>query len=679
MIMAPRAPRSSPAPASASTSPSPSESDGEEPTSVLYVLRRDAKSVKSKLEEASLLDRRHRIAPAASSAGGVASSPPFPTPDSSRATPSLDGCVAIPVAAEGWELFRRFSEGDDEGDEGEGGRWLDLIVARGMQVCPLSTAALGNRKNRRLRPRAGSSDAGAPLSDVQRALVDTLCDWLESNGACDDGRSIEARIEGSVRGLSARTCPKKLEIVGDDRTLVIPRWALLVNSGRGEGDCASPEFASKKGSDEYRDLLLAVIREAGRGANGEDRGVSDPNRPAHRVDCHAAAIRNLQSRLWRDLSLLFDCPRVVRRGDVDPDSGVRESGHRILWPKPDDRPDGESTGEPEGDFDRGFLPATTGPGTPGWIVVTEHGIRQSFDLTRVMFSRGNVTEKRRFGSLVQPGERVLDMYAGIGYYALPALISGKARHVVACEWNPRAVRALRHNLKDNGVEDRATALEGDCRACLREYARHDDDDDNDDDDSGSGNTENNGDGNGNNGRLAPEERHFDRISLGLLPSSEGGWPTAASCLRPDVGGWLHVHGNVPATERADWTHWVCRRLADIAKEQRRGRRHGRDDGWIAVCVRVERVKSFAPKIDHLVADVFVGPSDSPKFPDLPLRSSAGGAGRSSCKESTTTTTSRTTGTVDEGARTFVATPARVAPPSCALGEGGVLRQRWMRE
>ena len=32
--------------------------------------------------------------------------------------------------------------------------------------------------------------------------------------------------------------------------------------------------------------------------------------------------------------------------------------------------------------------------------------------------------------------------------------------------------------------------------------------------------------------------------LGLIPSSEEGWPVACSCLRSDKGGWLHVHGNV---------------------------------------------------------------------------------------------------------------------------------------
>ena len=39
-----------------------------------------------------------------------------------------------------------------------------------------------------------------------------------------------------------------------------------------------------------------------------------------------------------------------------------------------------------------------------------------------------------------------------------------ARHVYACEWNPAAVQALKHNLARNGVAARCTVLEGDCTA-----------------------------------------------------------------------------------------------------------------------------------------------------------------------------------------------------------------------
>ena len=36
----------------------------------------------------------------------------------------------------------------------------------------------------------------------------------------------------------------------------------------------------------------------------------------------------------------------------------------------------------------------------------------------------------------------------------------------------------------------------------------------------------------------------DRVNLGLIPSSEEGWPVACAALKRSTGGWLHIHGNV---------------------------------------------------------------------------------------------------------------------------------------
>ena len=60
----------------------------------------------------------------------------------------------------------------------------------------------------------------------------------------------------------------------------------------------------------------------------------------------------------------------------------------------------------------------------------------------------------------------------------------------------------------------------------------------------------------------------DRISLGLLPSSEGGWRTALSVLNRERGGWLHIHGNVPTSERDTWAFWICTKIDDILSKER---------------------------------------------------------------------------------------------------------------
>jgi tRNA wybutosine-synthesizing protein 2 len=210
---------------------------------------------------------------------------------------------------------------------------------------------------------------------------------------------------------------------------------------------------------------------------------------------------------------------------------------------------------------------------------------------------------------------------GIGYYSLPALIHGKARHVYSCEWNPHAASFLRYNLEQNGVSDRATVLDGDSRI-----------------------------------RLAEEgvlNLDFDRVSLGLLPSSEGGWKTALSALNREKGGWLHIHANVPSHERDKWALWMCRKLSTIYLEIYPD--DSRSRAWI-VCHNVEKVKSYSPKVDHFVADVFVGPR-LPEWMRLDLDEGQGRVGICSNKG-------------------FLESDVFVEPPSCALGNG-VLDQEWM--
>ena len=51
----------------------------------------------------------------------------------------------------------------------------------------------------------------------------------------------------------------------------------------------------------------------------------------------------------------------------------------------------------------------------------ENGLLYCLDVTRCMFSSGNVTEKARMGALRCRGETVVDLFAGIGYYTLPLL------------------------------------------------------------------------------------------------------------------------------------------------------------------------------------------------------------------------------------------------------------------
>ncbi|WP_435155688.1 class I SAM-dependent methyltransferase [Haladaptatus sp. DFWS20] len=92
---------------------------------------------------------------------------------------------------------------------------------------------------------------------------------------------------------------------------------------------------------------------------------------------------------------------------------------------------------------------------------TEHGTKYALDLREVMFAPGNQQERARMGAVIEPDERVLDMFAGIGYFTLPMARAGA--HVTAVERNPTAFQFLLENAVLNGVTDRIDAYRADCR------------------------------------------------------------------------------------------------------------------------------------------------------------------------------------------------------------------------
>lgn len=97
-------------------------------------------------------------------------------------------------------------------------------------------------------------------------------------------------------------------------------------------------------------------------------------------------------------------------------------------------------------------------GTAGEVRHREQGYTFILDPTRVMFAQGNRAEKARIAALVRPNERVADMFAGIGYFSIPAASSGATVH--AMEINPTAFEYLKRNIMANHVADRVTADSG---------------------------------------------------------------------------------------------------------------------------------------------------------------------------------------------------------------------------
>jgi tRNA (guanine37-N1)-methyltransferase len=97
----------------------------------------------------------------------------------------------------------------------------------------------------------------------------------------------------------------------------------------------------------------------------------------------------------------------------------------------------------------------------------EYGCSFALDIARVYFSPRLATERHRVTEQVREGERVFDMFAGVGPFAVPAAKRGA--EVVGVDLNPVAVEYLRQNAERNGVADRVTAIEGDVREAAEEY------------------------------------------------------------------------------------------------------------------------------------------------------------------------------------------------------------------
>lgn len=103
-------------------------------------------------------------------------------------------------------------------------------------------------------------------------------------------------------------------------------------------------------------------------------------------------------------------------------------------------------------------------GTVSEVRHRECGITYFLDPARIMFSTGNRREKERVRAMVGRGEMVADMYAGIGYFTLPAALAGARVH--AMEISPPAFSYLEKNIRENGVGHLVTAELGDCGDCL---------------------------------------------------------------------------------------------------------------------------------------------------------------------------------------------------------------------
>lgn len=97
--------------------------------------------------------------------------------------------------------------------------------------------------------------------------------------------------------------------------------------------------------------------------------------------------------------------------------------------------------------------------------VAENGVQMWVDLAHAYFSPRLATERTRVAALVQPGERFIDMFAGVAPMSIQAAKRGA--RVDAIDLNPDAVALAQRNLRDCGVANLVRMHAGDARTATR--------------------------------------------------------------------------------------------------------------------------------------------------------------------------------------------------------------------
>ncbi|KKH93613.1 methyltransferase [Methanosarcina sp. 1.H.T.1A.1] len=190
-------------------------------------------------------------------------------------------------------------------------------------------------------------------------------------------------------------------------------------------------------------------------------------------------------------------------------------------------------------------------GTSTETIHKEHGCFFKQDVTKVMYSKGNLDERKRMSKLGS-GEVVVDMFAGIGYFSIPMAVHARPEKIISIEINPESFAYLKENVRLNHVEDIITPVPGDCS------------------------------------QAAPEGE-ADRVIMGYVGTTHHYLEPAMKALKKS-GGILHYHETVPEN------------LARTRPEERIKKVAGCLGKKVEI-LATRKIKKYSPGVLHVVVDV----------------------------------------------------------------------------
>ncbi len=187
----------------------------------------------------------------------------------------------------------------------------------------------------------------------------------------------------------------------------------------------------------------------------------------------------------------------------------------------------------------------------------EHRIIYRFDITKIMFSKGNIYERKYLATLIKGGEIIVDMFAGIGYFSLPIAKHASPEKIYSIEINPVSYKFLVENIKINHLEEKIIPILGNSKKEVL--------------------------------NLSKSGIRADRIIMGVFPAPKDFIREALS-LAKDKGSIFHYEGVVSKEDFLslfEEFHNEAKKM-DF-KSELKAKRY---------------VKSYGPNLYHVVLDIF---------------------------------------------------------------------------
>jgi tRNA (guanine37-N1)-methyltransferase len=98
----------------------------------------------------------------------------------------------------------------------------------------------------------------------------------------------------------------------------------------------------------------------------------------------------------------------------------------------------------------------------------EYGCTFKVDLKKCYFSPRLSYERMRIAEQIQPGEVILNMFAGVGCYSIIIAKHSKPEKIFSIDINPIAIQYMQENIKLNKVEENVVPVQEDAQKVIEE-------------------------------------------------------------------------------------------------------------------------------------------------------------------------------------------------------------------